>query len=211
MATESQKSCRASLVESIEALGDPLMAYPRGGACYIDPEEHEIVVWTSDGTPIRAWNRRWLSVCTIPERVAPKSLRDELLRIIDDLVTACGQYLGSEWDGGDLIGTWTDSPEDEQARYRLGEDLAFASFSDPGDWYAPVSRQIDQWVAAGRGAESIIDEIGCGDPYSDEGGVDRTDAIDFVGALIARADCAHSACSQNYIDTGDRRCIEEEL
>ena len=95
------------------------------------------------GTPMRAWNNRWHSLGVLPGRCVGSSALHCLQRLEDDILSLNAEYLGSEWDGSNLVGKWEESEDDPSGQHL--EDAWMQAFDDcesywdAGDWYGADS------------------------------------------------------------------------
>jgi hypothetical protein len=93
---------------------------PYVGAVYLVPAaeagsgQPEVFVYTHTGTgqPERSYHRRWLSLGSLPEDLEGESALAVLKGYESELVGLAALYLGAEWDGSNLRGSWQESDLD---------------------------------------------------------------------------------------------------
>lgn len=130
------------------------------------------------GTPMPAWHHRWASIGRLGAQVIGDSVREALESIEDELVAASEAYLGSEWDGSNLVGSWAATEEEVAYEDMPGRRLAAAweeavqdyvrNYWDAGDWYGPAGTDweelcrdagIDPERALDDDWESVVEEV----------------------------------------------------
>ena len=133
--------------------------------------------------------------------VVPSRNDDDTRLLIENLDSLCGQRMDNAHDMGNDI-----SLEDCVGYLRVcfGHDgghfivECIKSYNEGRD-----EDSDDQWELAPLLAQWDA-------PGSDDDGVQQVfDALDAVLASYTHR-CAHSGCSQNYIDTGDTSCVDGE-
>lgn len=92
------------------------------------------------GTPESAYHGRWLSLGSYGAEIVGQSVRDFLEAHADHLCALAGSYAGSDWDGHNRVGRWSEDRDDLQAELghiwsearRLDEIKAYWTADD---WY----------------------------------------------------------------------------
>ena len=178
-----------TLDESIAALEQKDYSAPCSGyrqELYLDPEGHELYVFGHEGgsEPGAAWHGRHAYVCSIPTDAIPRSVRCAIAGIRDDLVALCESYLGSECDGRNLRGRWSDD-RDDRGMADLRDRLAILTYWDPGEWFAGdgTDDNIRQLLGAGETPESILADLWLGDESTGE--VREADALEWIRGLAS--------------------------
>lgn len=106
------------------------------------------------GTSADIWHNRHLSVANVPVDAVPFAL-DEWLQgkaeIIDEIIAG---YLGSEWNGNNYVGSWTERAQELADALSDEISMAYSQFDlptywDAGDYY---------WNA--MSVSDVLDEIG---------------------------------------------------
>lgn len=95
--------------------------------------------WASVGAgcPMPAWHNRWLPLGTLPQEIVPESLREQLQGQERELLEIAGHYQGSEWNGSNHVGLWSDG--DLLGARVDALDLSCECYWTPADWYEPTT------------------------------------------------------------------------
>lgn len=161
------------------------------------------LLYRTDGDLVDAC--RWCAAISrqydMEPTVAPSRSDDDTKLLIENLDSLCGQRMDNAHDMGNDI-----SLEDCVGYLRVcfGHDgghfivECIKSYNEGRD-----EDSDDQWELAPLLAQWDA-------PGSDDDGVQQVfDALDAVLASYTHR-CAHSGCTQNYIDTGDTSCVDGE-
>lgn len=178
------QTTETQLLASTQELAERGYTHPVSGyriELYLDPEN--CTVYTFDyvgaGVPMLAWHRRHRWICTIPDRAIPESVAEVVTAHVGHLVALCERYLGTEWDGHNLVGQWAD-PED------CDPDLPidFACYWDPDDWFSGdgTDTEIRELAAQGHTPADIMAKLYLGDQYNGE--VEPEAALKYVTELV---------------------------
>lgn len=177
------KTAIESLHTSIEAIKDHDFSGQWSTDIYLDPVAQTVYTFLDTNcTPATAYHnidRRILSVS--PNAIA-SSVYDWLSNVEDTLASLVGEYEGSEWDGNNDKGKWTEAGE-ELLDYLNQLPREIASYWDAGEWFSPVEGDLKASWESGLTAEQIIDEQGCGNDV--DGMCDRAEAIAWLERKIA--------------------------
>src|SRR5690348_7086271 len=81
----------------------------------LDAEGDEIRVYTfnaiGSGTPMSVWHNRHRMIATVDVQTVPDALLEALREHEDTIRAIAARYLGTEWDGSNHIGRWSDAGE----------------------------------------------------------------------------------------------------
>lgn len=111
------------------------------------------------GVPMPAWNRRHLSLGTVPLDTKPESLRDWLLEQEESLLALSALYLGSEWDGSNEVGRWHEDAQD--AAYAFNEELQAALTDEAIECEEPEPEAFED-TSIHAGCREWVDDNGTG-------------------------------------------------
>jgi hypothetical protein len=110
-------SVRESIKESIDAevMDNVPNETVQAVTVYLDPESERLVYSHGDGTPMPAWHGRWAHVLDVPPETCGQDIAHTLGSdaCLNALVSLAESYIGSEWDGSNMVGRWERKPEDE--------------------------------------------------------------------------------------------------
>lgn len=97
--------------------------------------------------PMPGHHGRWICIAAIRQAVTGASLLAALMAIESDLLTLDAEYLGSEWDGSNQIGRWSEDARDFEQDIAIDTDRLI-SYYDAAEYY-----QDDTWIDLARIAE----------------------------------------------------------
>lgn len=173
-----------SLLDSIESLKTEDFSGQWKTDIYLDPEAQKIYTFLdTGGIPMSAYHRIDRRILTVSPSSIPSSVHRAVASVADKLEFLVSLYGGSEWNGNNHVGQW--SEEAELLYDCIQEELAsseIASYWDAGDWFSPIIPTLRAEWKAGKTAEQIIDEQGCGDEI--DGMCDRDEAIAWLQSEI---------------------------
>lgn len=175
---------RQTLIDSIEALKDEDFSVGSGFKTdiYLDPEAEKIYTFVgSNSQPMTAYHRIDRRIVTANSSAIPASVYSAIKSLEDNLDLLIDQYEGSEWNGNNHVGQWSESAEDTLESI-WDQQLEIASYWDASDWFEPVTDQLKDAWENGQTAEQIIDEQGCGNEA--DGMCDRDEAITWLESKI---------------------------
>lgn len=127
---------------------------------YIDPEGPRVYTFGYVGNaswPMAAHHRIHISLGSVPLSTVPNSLKEWLEAHTDEIEALIAEYQGSEWNGSNHIGKWSD--ESDELHTALDQQLQEAfnqneiqTYWDASDWYAGDPQSV---ISAAIGAGSI--------------------------------------------------------
>jgi hypothetical protein len=177
----------ARLLASIAELDGRSYEYPISGyqiELYLDPETPEVYLFehVGAGVPMAAWHRRHRWVCSIPDHAIPASVVEVLETYVGHLVALVEAYEGSEWDGSNYVGRWSDMAELDPDCWGRWE---FSCYWDPYLWFEGSDREILELAAQGYTPTDILPTLYLGDQYNGEVRPDA--ALEYVTEVIEEA------------------------
>ena len=147
---------------------------------YLDPERKVIYTFTDTGAvPANAYWGIDKCILTVFPNAISNSVYNVLLEIENDLENLVeNHYLGSEHDGRNWHGKWTEESDwiMEQIDGKTIDQIAY--YWEPDDWYESLMKELHDGWEAGQSPEEIVDYYGCGDELN--GIVDRDSAIEWL-------------------------------
>lgn len=110
------------------------------------------------GSPLHAWNHRWLHLCSVPPDAVPGELEQIVQAHETEILKLAEAYRGSEWDGNNHVGRW--ELDDEYATWALSEAVSECpTYWDVDEWFdggdptAVHTRALELGVEAATDAE----------------------------------------------------------
>ncbi len=101
------------------------------------------------GQPMMSFHHRWAGIGGYGASVQGQGILEILCGLEDELVAVSDAYLGSEWDGSNHIGQWSDDGRDYDGpcaelceAWSRAVDHGLPSYWDAGDWFGPAG---DGW------------------------------------------------------------------
>ncbi len=172
---------RQTLTDSIEALMEEDFNCISGfkNDLYLDPEREKVYTHVGKNSmPMEAFHNIDTFIISIHPKAIPTSVYNAVKAIENGLDSLIDEFRGTEWNGNDHIGQWTeDAGGILECLAQIQHKIAY--YWDPSDWFESVSdSDIQSLIDEGRTAEQIVDTLGCGNDT--DGMVDRTDAISWM-------------------------------
>ena len=186
MTTETTTVIRQALIDSIESLKTEDFSVCSGFKTdiYLDPETERIYTFVgSNSTPMSAYHNIDRHILRVGDGAISASVYNAIKDVEDDLHDLLDLYNGSEWNGSNHIGQWSEKAT--ELNLRIDDKLfqaEIASYWDAGDWFSPIAGDLKAEWESGKTAEQIIDEQGCGDEI--DGMCDQNEAIDWLEGRI---------------------------
>jgi len=172
-----------SLRQSIEAIRDCDFSGEWKTDIYLDPEKCALYTFTNTGgIPASAYHKIDTRILGVRPSAIAASVTDALLEVEPLLERLTKEYRGTEWDGSNHKGLWTECAEELcEAIDEKIHAFEIASYWDASDWFGEVKYDIKSLWMQGSCPAQIVDELGCGDEIN--GMCDRNDAINYVTRL----------------------------
>lgn len=172
-----------ALRQSIEAIKDYDFSGQWKTNIYLDPEAKNIYPFTNTNCiPGTAYHNIDQFILTVSPSAIAASVYDYLIEIEEELQAIIEEYQGSEWNGNNHVGRWSEEGMNLKAALSMNHHPEIASYWDAGDWFEPVTGELKTAWEEGKTAEEIIDEQGCGDEIN--GMCDRSEAIEWLNRKI---------------------------
>jgi len=171
------------LRKSIDAIANEDFSGKWQTDIYFDPERS--IVWTflntGNSVPSDAWHGIDKHILKVLPGAIASSVHRYLLDNEDIILSILEGYEGQEWDGSNHKGSWTEDSMDQLALLHQ-EPTEIGFYWDAGEWFSPIERDLKESWKAGKTADAIIDEQGCGDDV--DGMCDRGEAIEWLQSKI---------------------------
>jgi hypothetical protein len=183
--TTATTATKTALEQSIEDLAQADYNVPSGYVTriYLDPEAGTVYAFASDSSsqPKAAYDGVDRLIVSVNDRAVPQSVADAMP--LDTLRDMLGCYGGTEFDGRNYRGTWSDAEYWNQGGYIELDELqqAIAYYWDPGEWFDPVISDLKAAWANGDTSAEIIDtqNLDSGDAVCD-----RDAAIEWLESMF---------------------------
>jgi len=126
------------------------------------------------GIPEPAFCGRWRWLCRLPKKAVGTTVVEALEDATDELLALAGTYAGSEWDGSNLVGRWSDGEPWDRDAFELGvatydtadSYLSSGSWEEWCDWHDVKPDMASEGVQAL--AKEIAEQARDADSYVDE-------------------------------------------
>ena len=191
-----QMTATETLLDSIKDIVEEGFNFENDTQIYLDPESARLYTFHSRGSiPATAYNGIDQHVLTVRSLAIPSSVERYLLKMVGTLAFVLNSYKGTEWDGHNQIGVWSDEAL-ESLEVLSGEAHGnewIAYYWDACDWFEPSLDELKFRWEQGETAELIIDDEGCGSEDCLDGMCDRDEAVAWLKAEIAEWEAENEA------------------
>ena len=161
---------------------------------YLDPEKRLVYSCgiVGSGTPEPAWNRRHLDLGHVGKDVVSESLEEWLRGQEATLAALCDCYEGTEWDGHNHVGQWSEEASELEEAFdcALAEAEDIAHYWDAVEYFSPAEDDVID-AATRLGIEAAVDHENDG---ALSAGVHLTKTEEAIVSLLQRR-------LENLVDT----------
>lgn len=179
-----------ALRQSIEEIGQEDFAGEWKTDIYLDPESKKLYSFTATGgIPMDAYHKIDRRILTVSPTAIASSVERYLIEIEDELESLIEGYQGSDWNGSNHIGSWSEDAllileKIAETQIDSISHHSIAHYWDADEWFSPITSDLKSAWQEGKTAEQIIDEQGCGTDDAD-GMCDRDEAVSWLETKIA--------------------------
>lgn len=178
--TETQTALHTSILE----LADYDFSGEWKTDIYLDPETEKLYTFTNTGgVPRTVFHGIDQHILSVSPKVIPQSVVDALLYVESLLESVLKGWEGTEWNGNNHIGLWSEDSLDLLTEIQQKtNDYEIAHYWDASEWFSPVIDDLKTAWREGKTAEQIIDAENLGNDA--DGMCDRSEAISWLEYMI---------------------------
>jgi len=131
------------------------------------------------GWPMDYHLHQTVRVLSVPQDAIPTSVRDAVTGIAGQLESLCDTYLGTQWNGHNHVGQWSDDAVEIRQYIEDHWDPEIDCTMDPDDWFGDDWDQLARDVQSGLTPEQIVDASDHTDGHGNQM-INRDNAVRYI-------------------------------